>query len=381
IGREVKLAGWVAVRRDHGGVIFIDLRDREGLTQVVFRPEENAEVAKQSHSLRTEDVIQVCGKVGPRLPGTENPKLASVDIEVLPQSLTVLNRAENLTFQLDAELSNEDLELSYRYFDLRRPRLSHNLQTRHRVTQATRQFLDSQGFLEIETPILSKSTPEGARDFLVPSRLMPGKFYALPQAPQQYKQLLMVGGVEKYFQIAKCFRDEDLRADRQPEITQIDIESSFVTPDDIFTLTEGMLAAIFKVARNIDIKTPFDRLTYREAISRYGSDKPDRRFEMQLVDLGEDFRSSSFKVFRGALEAGGVVKAINAKGFAGITIGQVDELTEIAKTFGAKGLAFIKIENAEWKSPIVKFFSDAEKAALQSKLKIEEGDCIFFAAD
>jgi len=380
IGREVKLAGWVAVRRDHGGVIFIDLRDREGLTQVVFRPEENAEVAKQSHSLRTEDVIQVCGKVAPRLAGTENPKLATGDIEVLPQSLAILNRAENLPFQIDAELSNEDLELTYRYFDLRRPRLSRNLQTRHRVTQATRQYLDSQGFIEIETPILSKSTPEGARDFLVPSRLLPGKFYALPQAPQQYKQLLMVAGMEKYFQIAKAFRDEDLRADRQPEFTQIDIEASFVTPNDIYTLTEGMLAAIFKAARGIDIATPFPRLTYREAIDTLGSDKPDRRFDMKLVDLGDVFRSSQFKVFQSALAAGGVVKAINAKNFAGITIGQIDELTAIAKTFGAKGLAFIKVENGEWKSPIVKFFSDAEKESLRAKLQIEEGDCIFFAA-
>ena len=380
IGREVKLAGWVAVRRDHGGVIFIDLRDREGLTQVVFRPEENAEVAKQSHSLRTEDVIQVCGKVAPRLPGTENPKLATGDIEVLPQSLTVLNRAENLPFQLDAELSNEDLELTYRYFDLRRPRLSRNLQTRHRVTQATRQFLDSQGFLEIETPILSKSTPEGARDFLVPSRLLPGKFYALPQAPQQYKQLLMVAGMEKYFQIAKAFRDEDLRADRQPEFTQIDIEASFVTPSDIYALTEGMLAAIFKTARGIEIPTPFPRLTYREAIDTFGSDKPDRRFNMKLIDFGDVFRSSQFKVFQSALAEGGVVKAINAKHFAGITIGQVDEMTAIAKTFGAKGLAFIKVENGEWKSPIVKFFSEAEKESLRTRLQIEEGDCIFFAA-
>jgi len=380
IGREVKLAGWVAVRRDHGGVVFIDLRDREGLTQVVFRPEENAEVAKQSHSLRTEDVIQVSGKVAPRLPGTENPKLATGDIEVLPQSLTILNRAENLPFQLDAELSNEDLELTYRYFDLRRPRLSHNLQTRHRVTQATRQFLDSQGFLEIETPILSKSTPEGARDFLVPSRLLPGKFYALPQAPQQYKQLLMVAGMEKYFQIAKAFRDEDLRADRQPEFTQIDIEASFVTPNDIYALTEGMLAAIFKATRGIEIPTPFPRLTYREAIDTFGSDKPDRRFDMKLIDLGDVFRTSQFKVFQTALAEGGVVRAINAKHFAGITIGQVDELTAIAKTFGAKGLAFIKVENGEWKSPIVKFFSEVEKESLRTELQIEEGDCIFFAA-
>ncbi len=381
IGKQATLAGWVHVSRDHGGVIFIDLRDREGLTQVVFRPEENAEVAKEAHGLRSEDVIEVSGKVAARVPGTENPKLATGDIEVIPSRLRILNRADALPFPIDAEIHNEDLRLTYRYYDLRRPQLARNLRLRHKVAKATRDYLDSQGYIEVETPILSKSTPEGARDFLVPSRLMPGKFYALPQAPQQYKQLLMVGGVEKYFQIAKCFRDEDLRADRQPEFTQIDIEASFVTPEDIFTLTEGMLAAIFKDARHVDIKRPFDRLTYHEAISRYGSDKPDRRFEMQLVDLNDDFRSSSFKVFRGALDAGGVVKAINAKGFAGITIGQVDDLTEIARVFGAKGLAFIKVENGEWKSPIVKFFSESEKAALQSKLQVEEGDLILFAAD
>jgi aspartyl-tRNA synthetase len=381
IGREVKLAGWVNVPRDHGGVIFIDLRDREGLTQVVFRPEENAEVTALAHTLRTEDVIQVVGRVAARLPETANPKLATGEIEVVVQSLTILNRADNLPFQLDAELSNEDLELTYRYFDLRRPRLSRNLRTRHLVTQATRKYLDSQGFIEIETPILSKSTPEGARDFLVPSRISPGKFYALPQAPQQYKQLLMVAGLEKYFQIAKCFRDEDLRADRQPEFTQIDIEASFVLPDDIYALTEGMLAAVFLAARAIEIPTPFPRMTYAEAIDQFGSDKPDRRFGMQLTDLADIFRSSSFKMFRGALDAGGVVKAINAKGFAGITIGQVDELTALAKQFGAKGLAFIKIENGEWKSPIVKFFTEPEKEALRSKLQIEEGDCLFFAAD
>jgi aspartyl-tRNA synthetase len=381
IGKQVTLAGWVHVSRDHGGVIFIDLRDREGLTQVVFRPEENAEVAKEAHHLRSEDVIEVAGRVAARVPGTENPKLATGDIEVIPNRLRILNRADALPFPIDAEIHNEDLRMTYRYYDLRRPQLSRNLRLRHRVAKTTRDYLDAQGYVEIETPILSKSTPEGARDFLVPSRLTPGKFYALPQAPQQYKQLLMVAGVEKYFQIAKCFRDEDLRADRQPEFTQIDIEASFVAPDEIFSLTEGMLAAIFKAARKIDIKTPFDRLTYHEAVSRYGSDKPDRRFGIELVDLSDDFRKTGFKVFRGALDSGGVVKAINAKGFAGITIGQTDELTEIAKMFGAKGLAFIKIENAEWKSPIVKFFSDAEKFSLQSKLKIEEGDCIFFAAD
>jgi aspartyl-tRNA synthetase len=381
IGKEVTLAGWVNVTRDHGGVIFIDLRDREGLIQVVFRPEENAELAKIAHTLRGEDVIQVSGRVAARPPGTENPNLVTGDIELIPGELKILNRADDLPFPIDAEPQNEDLRMTHRYFDLRRPRLARNLRVRHRVAKATRDYLDSQGYIEIETPILSKSTPEGARDFLVPSRLTPGKFYALPQAPQQYKQLLMVAGVEKYFQIAKCFRDEDLRADRQPEFTQIDIEASFVTPEDIFAVTEGMLAAIFKAARNVEIKTPFDRLSYREAVSRYGSDKPDRRFGMELVDLGEIFRESSFKVFRGAVDAGGVVKAINAKDFAAITIGQADELTEIAKLYRAKGLAFIKIENGEWKSPIVKFFSDAEKKALQSKLNIEEGDCVFFGAD
>lgn len=381
IDEQATLAGWVHSRRDHGGVIFIDLRDREGITQVVFRPEENAEIAAQAHHLRDEDVIQVEGRIAARVPGTENPNLITGEVELVPTSLTILNRAEVLPFPIDGENVNEDLRLTYRYFDLRRPQLTRNLRLRHRVTKATRDYLDSQGFLEIETPILSKSTPEGARDFLVPSRILPGKFYALPQAPQQYKQLLMVGGIEKYFQIAKCFRDEDLRADRQPEFTQIDIEASFVRPEDIYSLAEGMLAQIFKDARGIDIPTPFPRLTYKEAVGTFGSDKPDRRFAMQLVDFTDDFRDSSFKVFRSTIDNDGVVKAINAKGFAGITIGQIDEMTAIAKNFGAKGLAFIKIEGGEWKSPIVKFFTDAEKAALQNKLALEEGDLVFFAAD
>jgi aspartyl-tRNA synthetase len=381
IGQQVTLAGWVNVARDHGGVIFIDLRDREGLTQIVFRPEENAEVAKESHGLRNEDVIQVTGRVAARVPGTENAKLDTGAVEVVVAKLRVLNRADDLPFSLEADVHNEDLRLTYRYFDLRRPQLARNLRLRHRVAKATRDYLDAEGYFEVETPILSKSTPEGARDFLVPSRLAPGKFYALPQAPQQYKQLLMVGGLEKYFQIAKCFRDEDLRADRQPEFTQIDIEASFVMPEDIYTLTEGLLASVFKASREVEIKTPFDRLTWHEAISRYGSDKPDRRFGMELVDFSEEFRASSFKVFRSTLDSGGVVEAINAKGFAGITIGQIDELTERAKLFGAKGLAFIKVEGGEWKSPIVKFFSEAERKALQEKLHIEEGDLILFAAD
>ena len=286
IGKQVTLAGWVHVSRDHGGVIFIDLRDREGLTQVVFRPEENAEVAGQAHRLGSEDVIQVTGRVAPRLPGTENPKLVTGEIEVVPNELRILNPADALPFQLDTEIHNEDLRLTYRYYDLRRPRLAGNLRMRHRVTKAARDYLDSQGYVEVETPILSKSTPEGARDFLVPSRLMPGKFYALPQAPQQYKQLLMVAGVEKYFQIAKCFRDEDLRADRQPEFTQIDIEASFVEASDIFALTEGMLAAIFKAGRgardpdsvrSTDLSRSSESLRQRQARPsvRYGAGRPD----------------------------------------------------------------------------------------------------------
>jgi aspartyl-tRNA synthetase len=381
IGARATLAGWVHVRRDHGGVIFLDLRDREGLTQVVFRPEENAELAREAHHLRHEDVIQVEGKVSARVPGTENPKLPTGDVELVPDKLQILNRSDVLPFPIDAETANEDLRLSYRYLDLRRPQMSRNLRLRHRVTKAARDYLDEQGFVEIETPILSKSTPEGARDFLVPSRVSKGKFYALPQAPQQYKQLLMVGGIEKYFQIARCFRDEDLRSDRQLEFTQIDIEASFVRPDDIFALVEGLLAALFRAGRGVEIPTPFPRITHAQAMDEFGSDKPDRRFAMRLTDLADVFRESSFKMFRGALDAGGAVKAINAKGFASLTIGQSDELTAMAKHYGAKGLAFIKVENGEWKSPIVKFFTEAEKEALRSKLLVEEGDLILFAAD
>src|ERR1700730_19371399 len=381
IGRTAMLAGWVHVRRDHGGVIFIDLRDREGLTQVVFRPEENTEVAAQAHSLRNEDVIEVEGKVSARVPGTENPKLPTVDIELVPDKLRVLNRADVLPFPLDAEVSNEDLRLSYRYFDLRRPQMTRNLRVRHKVTKATRDFLDEKGFVEIETPILSKSTPEGARDFLVPSRLIPHHYYALSQSPQQYKQLLMVGGIEKYFQIAKCFRDEDPRADRITELPQIDLEASFVEKEDILGLIEGLMKEVFHQTRGAEIDTPFLRLTYRDAMDRFGTDKPDLRFATELVDLGDVFKNSEFKVFRSALEAGGVVKAINARKFAGITTGQIEDLTNLAKMSGAKGLAFIKVENSEWKSPIVKFFSDEEKRALTSKMQIEEGDLILFGAD
>lgn len=382
LGETVTLCGWVNSTRDHGGVIFIDLRDREGLTQVVFRPEENAAVAQASHSLRDEDVVQITGRVARRLAGTENSKLATGEIEVVASELIILNKAEVLPFPLDRELSNEDLRMKYRYLDLRRPRLAHNLRLRHTITAAARRYLDEAGFIEVETPILSNPTPEGARDFLVPARLSPGRFFALPQAPQQYKQLLQVAGVEKYFQIARCFRDEDLRADRQPEFTQIDIEASFVTEQDIQTLVEGLLAAMFKAGTGVDVPTPFPRLTYREAMDRYGSDKPDTRYGLEIVDLGDVFAQSEFKIFKNTLEAGGVVRAINAKGFAGITTGQMNRLNELAIQSGmkVKQLAFIKVEGGEYKSPLWKFFTEEEKASLLTKLNVEEGDIVFFYA-
>ena len=381
VGQEVKLAGWVDSRRDHGGVIFIDLRDREGLTQVVFRPEEFPKVAASAHTLRSEDVAQIVGKVALRLEGTQNPKLATGEIEVVASSLNIMNRSEVLPFPLDSEVGNEDLRLTHRYLDLRRPALVRNLKARHLATKVTRDYLDRQGYLEVETPILSKSTPEGAREFLVPSRLIPDHFYALSQSPQQYKQLLMVGGIERYFQIAKCFRDEDPRADRITELTQIDLEASFIEREDIIQLIEGLLREVFRATRGVDIQTPFVRLSYYDAMDRFGSDKPDLRFGMELVELGDVFRGSQFKVFRGALDAGGVVKGINAKGFAKITAGQIEDLTNLAKQSGARGLAFIKIEDGEWKSPIVKFFTESEKAALTQALGIAEGDLVLFGAD
>ena len=380
-GTRATLCGWIDSRRDHGGVVFLDLRDRNGITQVVFRPEEHPEAASAAHGLRSEDVIRISGTVAPRLAGTENAKLATGGIEIVADALEVLNKADVLPFPLDEDSVNEDLRLEHRYLDLRRPAMVRNLTIRHKILKATRDYFDGQGFLEIETPVLSKSTPEGAREFLVPSRIFPGSFYALSQSPQQYKQLLMVAGIERYFQIAKCFRDEDPRADRITELTQIDLEASFITQEDVFPLIEGLLADVFRVSRGVEIPRPFPRMTYADAMNRYGSDKPDRRFAMELVALDDVFRESQFKVFRAALESGGTVKAINAKGFAGITTGQIENLTELAKQSGAKGLAFIKIENGEWKSPIVKFFSDAEKATLTERLGIAEGDLILFGAD
>ncbi len=386
VGQVVTLNGWVHSNRDLGGVLFIDVRDREGRTQAVFDPSDlPADLFETASRLHSESVISVTGKIRVRPEGTKNLKIDTGLVEVVAEQLEVLNHADVLPFSIDdpevAAKVNEELRLKHRYLDLRRPEMIHNMRLRSRVATATRVFMEEQGFLEIETPTLFKSTPEGAREFLVPSRLHPGQFYALPQSPQQYKQILMVAGVEKYFQLARCYRDEDLRADRQPEFTQIDIEMSFIDRDDIYALIEGLLARVWKTALGIDIHTPFPRIPFEEAMNRWGTDKPDTRFDMELVDMTADFASSEFKVFSGTVAKGGVVKALNAKGFACVTQGQMVTMTDYAKSFGAKGLAFIKVENGEWKSPIVKFLSDAEKAALQEKLAIEEGDLILFAAD
>src|SRR5215471_12885861 len=386
IGQSVTLAGWVHSRRDLGGLIFLDVRDREGRTQTVFDPSDlPKELFEQAAALRSECVIRITGKVRARPAGTNNPKIATGEVEVPATELELLNYAEVLPFPVDdpevASKVNEELRLKYRYLDLRRPEMARNLRLRSKVATATRMYMDEQGFLEVETPILFKSTPEGAREFLVPNRRDPGTFYALPQSPQQFKQILMVAGVERYYQLARCFRDEDQRADRQLEFSQIDIEMSFIEREDIYALVEGMLKRIWKVALNIDIPTPFKRLSFKETTDRFGIDKPDTRFGMELADFTEEFRRSAFKVFSGVVANQGVVKAINAKGFAGATQGQMDAMTEAAKSFGAKGLAFIKIEGGEWKSPIVKFFSQAEKDALARKLGIAEGDLILFAAD
>ncbi len=386
IGQTVTLSGWVHSRRDLGGLIFIDIRDREGRTQTVFDPSDlPKELFDRAAALRSECVISVTGKVRHRPAGTNNSKIATGEVEVGVTALEVLNMAEVLPFPVDdpevAAKVNEELRLQYRYLDLRRPEMARNLRVRSKVATATRVFLDEQGFLEVETPTLFKSTPEGAREFLIPSRREPGKFYALPQSPQQFKQILMVAGVERYFQLARCYRDEDQRADRQLEFTQIDLEMSFIEREDIYALIEGMLKRVWKAALNQDIPTPFARLTFAEALNRFGIDKPDTRFGMELVDFTGEFRASTFKVFSGTVANGGVVKALNAKGLAGATQGQIETMTEYAKSFGAKGLAYIKVENGEWKSPIVKFFNDAEKTALTQKLAIAEGDLILFAAD
>ena len=378
-GKSVTLIGWVQSVRDHGGIIFVDLR--EGITQVVFHPE--CPVYRDAQKLKDESVIQIFGTVAMRENDTVNPSLKTGEIEVVADNMIIHNVCETLPFPLDNERAdkvNEDLRLQYRYLDLRRPRNLNLLRMRHKAAKALREYLDSNGFTEVETPILFKSTPEGAREFLVPSRLNPGQFYALNQSPQQYKQMLMVSGIERYYQMAKCFRDEDLRADRQPEFTQVDIEMSFIDREDMYSLIENMLKKVWKDVLGIDIPTPFKRMPYSEAMNRYGVDKPDTRFEMELTDFTDTFKQSQFKVFSSVANGGGSIKAINAKGLADITQGELKNLEDVAKTLGAKGLAFIKAENGAWKSPILKFLSEAEQAELKQKLNIEDGDIVFFAA-
>ncbi|MFN5560823.1 MAG: aspartate--tRNA ligase [Opitutaceae bacterium] len=383
LGATVSLLGWVDSVRDHGGILFVDLRDRKGITQVKFDPQVNAGLGQQAAHLKPESVIGVTGKVAARPAGTVNPSLPTGGIEIEATELTIHNVSETPPFPLDdagGDKVNEDLRLTYRYLDLRRPKMRRNLQVRHRATKAIRDYFDSREFIEVETPALFKSTPEGAREYLVPSRIHPGQFYALSQSPQQFKQILMVAGVERYFQIARCFRDEDLRADRQMEFTQVDVEASFITREDVYALFEGMLQRVWKEVLGVDLPAPFPRMAFVDAMNRYGVDKPDVRFAMELVDFTDLFRNSAFKVFQATAAGGGVIKALNAKGLSDLTQGELKSLEEVAKSLGAKGLAFIKVEQGEWKSPIVKFFSDAEKQALTEKLGVAEGDMIFFAA-
>jgi aspartyl-tRNA synthetase len=383
LGATVSLLGWVDSVRDHGGILFVDLRDRKGITQVKFDPQVNAGLGQQAAHLKPESVIGVTGKVAARPDGTVNSSLPTGGIEVEATELTIHNVSETPPFPLDdagGDKVNEDLRLTYRYLDLRRPKMRRNLQVRHRATKAIRDYFDSREFIEVETPALFKSTPEGAREYLVPSRIHPGQFYALSQSPQQFKQILMVAGVERYFQIARCFRDEDLRADRQMEFTQVDVEASFITREDVYALFEGMLQRVWKEVLGVDLPAPFPRMAFVDAMNRYGVDKPDVRFAMELVDFTDLFRNSAFKVFQATAAGGGVIKALNAKGLSDLTQGELKSLEEVAKSLGAKGLAFIKVEQGEWKSPIVKFFSDAEKQALTENLGVAEGDMIFFAA-
>jgi len=383
VNAAVALSGWVDSVRDHGGIIFIDLRDRKGVTQVKFDPKGTPELSARAAHLKPESVVSVAGTVVPRPEGTVNAGIPTGAIEIDASDLEVLNISDTPPFPLDdagGDKVNEDLRLTYRYLDLRRPKMRRNLAVRHRATKAIRDYFDDQGFIEVETPALFKSTPEGAREYLVPSRIHAGQFYALSQSPQQFKQILMVAGVERYFQIARCFRDEDLRADRQMEFTQVDVEASFVDREDIYTLFEGMLTKIWKDVLGTAIATPFPRMQFVDAMNRYGVDKPDVRFGFELCDFSETFRASSFKVFQGTVASGGAVKALNAKGLADLTQGELKALEEIAKSLGAKGLAFIKVEGGEWKSPIVKFLSEGEKAALTTTLGISDGDMVFFAA-
>jgi len=384
VGKEVVLKGWVHRRRDLGELIFIDLRDQSGIVQLVFNPDNSREALEIADKLRSEFVIEVHGKVIERDPETVNPNLKTGDIEVTVSEVNILNRSKPIPFLIhEAEDVSEDLRLKYRYLDLRREDMQNTFKKRHEITQSVRNFLNEQNFLELETPILTKSTPEGARDYLVPSRIHEGEFYALPQSPQLFKQLLMMSGFEKYYQIARCFRDEDLRADRQPEFTQIDIEMAFPTREDIMELTENMLKRVMKEVLDVEIETPFPRMTYHEAMERYGTDKPDTRFGMELIDITDIVKDCDFKVFSGPANSGGKVALINVEGNADkFTRNDIDgELTNFAKGYGAKGLAWIKVTDGKLTGPIAKFFTEEETKALMERANATDGDLLLFGAD
>lgn len=381
VGREVTLMGWVQRRRDHGGLIFIDLRDRSGVIQVVLSPEVHLESFRKGENVRSEFVLAVKGVVSSRPEGTVNPNLATGEVEVYARELKVLNRSETPPFYIEEDVNvDENVRLKYRYLDLRRPDMQKNLITRHWAAQAVRDFLSQEGFIEVETPMLTRSTPEGARDYLVPSRQSPGNFYALPQSPQLFKQLLMVSGLERYYQIVRCFRDEDLRADRQPEFTQIDIEMSFCDREDILGIMEQMMARVFARVLDIELSLPFPRLSYGEARSRYGSDKPDLRFDMELVDVSALVAQSEFQVFRSVVEGGGQVKGLNLTGGASLTRREIDGLTEYVAQFGARGLVWMKVTKDGLNSPIAKFLAPGEKVALCTALAARPGDLLLLVA-
>ncbi len=381
-GRELVLCGWVDSRRDHGGIIFVDLRDHTGIVQLVFDPEYSAASHGTAGDLRSEYVVAVKGTLRRRTPETENPRMETGRVELVVGELEILNVSKPVPFAIDDSATlTENVRLRHRYLDLRRPLMQRNLRVRHDVCRISREHLNDHGFLEVETPMLTRSTPEGARDFLVPSRVNPGSFFALPQSPQLFKQLLMVGGYDRYYQIARCFRDEDLRADRQPEFTQIDLEFAFSSAETIMGVVEDLLKKVFRHVTGQAFDQPFPRMSWDEAMSRYGTDRPDTRFGLELVDLTAALASSDFKVFRAAVDGGGKVKAINVKGGASMSRKEIDDLGSFAATYGAKGLAWIKVAGGEWQSPIVKFLSDAERDAIAKAAAVEDGDLVLFAAD
>ncbi len=382
VGKTVTLNGWVDRRRDLGGLIFIDLRDRYGKTQVVFSPQHSNQAYQIAKELKSEFVISVTGKVERRPKGAENPSLPTGEIDILADEVQILSKSETPPFLIEDDINvSEELRLRYRYLDLRRPIMQSNLITRHRMAQVVRRYFDENGFIEIETSFLVKSTPEGARDFLVPSRLHPGKFYALPQSPQLYKQILMVAGFDRYFQIVRCFRDEDLRADRQPEFTQIDVEMSFVTEEDIFNIVEGLIFRLMKEIKGIEIQLPFPRISYVDAIEKYGTDKPDLRFDLEIVNATDIFKTTEFKVFREAIENGGLICGLNLPGCANFSRKQIDELASFVKGLGAGGLVHFKVENGEVESPVAKYFTKISLQKLKERMNSQDGDLIILISD